>query len=177
MSKSAIPSEPRPEELTCKIDSREQNRIDPSPLRTIIGTLTTGDYSIVGLEHVIAIERKSLPDLLGCCGRDRERFDREVMRLLAYPVRALVVESNWQEIEAGDWRSDLKPSHVIGSLLGWVAMGLPLLMVDNHEQAGRYISRLLFTAAKRRWREARALVAACSSSAETVGTTEQEAAS
>ena len=66
-----------------------------SPLRTEAATLATGDYTVKGLEHVVAVERKSLPDLLGCIGRDHARFDREVLRLLAYPVRCLIVESTW----------------------------------------------------------------------------------
>jgi hypothetical protein len=35
-----------------------------APLRTVRDTLDTADYSLRGLEHVIAIERKSLPDLI-----------------------------------------------------------------------------------------------------------------
>jgi DNA excision repair protein ERCC-4 len=122
---------------------------------TVRGTLTTGDYSVLGLEGLVAIERKSLSDLLGCVGVSRERFDREVQRLLAYPARALVVESSWVDIEAGEWRSKITPAAVIGSLLGWVALGLPVIMAGDHHRAGRYVSRLLFTTARRRWREAR----------------------
>ena len=143
----------KPEHITCVIDSREQTPSDLAPLRSERRTLATGDYTLAGLEHVVAIERKSLPDLLGCVGRDRGRFDREVQRMLGYPVRALVVESSWAAIEAGEWRSRLKPSHVIGSLLGWQAEGLPVLMLDNHERCGRYVSRMLFTVARRRWQE------------------------
>ena len=103
------------------------------------------------LERVIAIERKSLPDLLGCIGQQRERFDREVQRLLAYPCRALVVESTWPEVEAGEWRSKVTSQAAVGSLLGWVEMGLPVVMAGDHERAGRYVARLLFTCARRRW--------------------------
>ncbi|HWA99003.1 MAG TPA: ERCC4 domain-containing protein [Pirellulales bacterium] len=124
----------------------------------IRGTLPTGDYSIRGLEQVVAIERKSEPDLLCCIGAERERFDREVQRLLAYPVRALVVESCWASMERGAWRSSVTPAAAVGSLLGWVAAGLPVLMVGDHQTAGRYVSRLLYIASRRRWREARALL-------------------
>jgi hypothetical protein len=31
-------------------------------------------------------------------------------------------------------------------------------MAENHDRAGKYVARLLFIAARRRWREARALV-------------------
>jgi DNA excision repair protein ERCC-4 len=153
-----LPAELRLEQVVAIVDTREQLPLDLAPLRTEAGTLATGDYSVIGLEQVVAIERKSLSDALGCIGQDRERFDREVMRLLAYPVRALVVESTWAELEAGGWRSRVTPAAAIGSLLGWIAMGLPIIMAADHARAGRYVSRLLFTAARRRWREARSLV-------------------
>lgn len=157
MSKRALPAELRPEAVTAVIDTREQLPLDLSPLKMITGTLTTGDYSVRGLEHVVAVERKSLSDLLGCIGGERERFDREVTRLLAYPVRALVVESSWSEIELGEWRSKITPAAAMGSLLGWIAQGLPVVMATDHTRAGRVVSRLLFIAARRRWRELRAL--------------------
>jgi len=58
-------------------------------LRSVTGTLATGDYSIAELESVVAIERKSQADMLSCIGGERERFEREVQRLLSFPVRAL----------------------------------------------------------------------------------------
>ena len=151
-------AELKPEMVTAIVDSREQLPLDLAPLQTVAGTLATGDYSVQGLEHIVAIERKSLPDLLGCIGRDRERFEREVQRLLAHPTRALIVESTWPEIEAGGWRSKVSPKAAMGSLLGWIAQGLPVVMCGNHERAGQYVSRLLFIAARRRWRENRALI-------------------
>jgi hypothetical protein len=36
---------------------------------------------------------------------------------------------------------------------------VPIIMAADHARAGRYVSRLLFTAARRRWREARSLIA------------------
>ncbi len=150
-------AELKPEAFTAIVDSREQKPLDLSPLRSEVGTLVTGDYSVKGLEHVIAVERKSLHDLLACVGRDRARFEREIRRLPAYPTRVLVVESTWAKIEAGGWRSRITPAAAMGSLLGWVAVGLPVIMAGDHERAGRYVSRLLFIAARRRWRENRAL--------------------
>lgn len=155
-----LPAELPAENVVAVIDTREQLPLDLAPLRMERGTLPTGDYSIRGLEHVVAVERKSLADLLGCVGQERERFDREVQRLLAYPCRALVVESTWQEIERGDWRSKIAPAAALGSLLGWIAAGLPVVMASDHERAGRYVGRILFTAARRRWREARTLIQA-----------------
>jgi ERCC4-type nuclease len=153
-----IPSELKPDQVTAVIDTREQRPLDLAPLRVEAGALTTGDYSVRGLETIIAVERKSLSDLLACIGQERERFDREVLRLLAYPCRAIVVEATWGDLEQGEWRSQVTPSAAVGSVLGWVAAGVPVIMAGDHARAGRYVGRLLFTAARRRWREARALV-------------------
>jgi len=160
MTTAALPAELSPSAVVPIIDNREQcPLVLPQLADPVWGTLATGDYSAVGLEHVVSIERKSLPDLLACVGQERSRFDREVQRLLAYPVRALICETTWVGIETGGWQSRVTPAAALGSCLGWVAMGLPVLMVGTHEAAGRYVSRLLYIAARRRWREARALVA------------------
>jgi ERCC4-type nuclease len=109
---------------------------------------------------VVTIERKSLDDLVACCGREREPFDREVQRLLAYPVRALVVEAGWSDIEAANWRSKLTSKHVGGSLVSWMVRGLPVVMAGDRDRAGRIVSAMLRRAAIHRWREARQLIKA-----------------
>jgi ERCC4-type nuclease len=109
-----------------------------------------------GLEDLIAIERKSLPDLIGCIGVERERFERELKRMLAYPVRAVVVEATWADLHAGQWRSKVTPAAAMGSVLGWVAEGVPFLLVGDHAEAGRVVARMLFIAARRAWRQLQA---------------------
>lgn len=157
MADQRLPATLDPSQVVAVVDTREQLPLDLSPLQVVKGTLPTGDYGLAAMPHLAAIERKSLGDLLSCIGTSRERFDREVMRLLAYPVRALVVESTWAEIEKGEWRSKVTASAALGSLLGWVAQGIPVVMATDHARAGRYVSRLLFIAARRRYRELRAL--------------------
>lgn len=153
-----LPAELRPEQVVAVVDDREKLRLDLSPLQSATKRLDTGDYSVRGLERHVSVERKSLSDLLNSVGNNRETFDKEMMRILAYPVRALVVEATWAEIEKGEWRSKVTPHSVLGSLLGWIAQGVPIVMATDHTRAGVYVSRLLFIAARRRYRELRALV-------------------
>jgi len=115
--------------------------------------LSTGDYSVLGLESIVALERKSLPDLISCVGINRERFEKEIQRLLAYETRAIIVESTWSALELGEWRGQITPSQALGSVLGWIARGIPIIMAGTPAEAGKFASRLLFLAARRRWRE------------------------
>jgi DNA excision repair protein ERCC-4 len=73
----------KPPPFIIAVDSREQRPFTFDAWPTAPATLAAGDYSIVGLEEHVAIERKSLDDLAGCCGRDRDRFKRELHRLQA----------------------------------------------------------------------------------------------
>ena len=131
------------------VDSREQHPLRFDNLPAKVGTLDTGDYSIDGLTHLVAVERKSLDDLLACIGRERDRFKRELQRLRAYRFRLLVIEADAATLESGDWRSTLKPNHVLGSLAAWTAQyGLPVLLAGSHEVAGRFIERFLFQCAR-----------------------------
>jgi len=76
------------------IDTREQAPftfqgydVDPEP-----ATLPVGDYSLPGFEDRVAIERKSLEDLISCLmGSNRDRFERELYRGRHYDLFAVVV--------------------------------------------------------------------------------------
>jgi ERCC4-type nuclease len=131
------------------IDTREQTPLTFDTLPSQVGTLDTGDYSVRGLEHLISIERKSLPDLLTCVGRERERFKRELRRLRGYRFRLLLVECSAADLECGAWSGQLKPAHVIGSLAAWSAQySLPIWLGGDHEGAGRFAERWLYQAAR-----------------------------
>ncbi len=140
------------------VDSREQAPLRFENLPAEPGTLDTGDYSIRGLTHLIAVERKSLNDLLACVGRDRDRFKRELQRLRAYRYRLLVLEADAAALEAGVWQSHVKPSHVLGSLAAWTAQyGLPVWLAGSHEAAGRFVEKFLYQSARAVAAEAQAV--------------------
>lgn len=145
-----------PADITVIVDSREQTPWDLAPLQMERGSLQTGDYALKGGEAWTAIERKSLPDLMGCIGGERERFEREMQRMLAYETRAVIVEGSWRDIESGNYRAKVSPAAAIGSLLGWIAQGVPVIMAGDRERAQKFAGRLLFIAARRRFRELQA---------------------
>lgn len=153
-----IPAELPIEKILAVIDTREQWPLDLSPMASTPGTLAAGDYSVYGLENFVAVERKSLSDFVACCGTERERFEACIQRLLGYPCRAIVVEATRPDLERGEWRSEITAPAVVGSYLGWIAAGVPIVLSGSHSQAARDVAAILAIAARRRWREARELV-------------------
>ncbi len=131
------------------VDTREQDPWSFRDLPTEPGSLSSGDYSIKGLEHLISVERKSLPDLLACCGYERARFKRELQRLRAYRFRCLVVETDYSTLERGGWRSKIQPASVLGSLAAWTAQySIPIWLAGNRESAAGFAERYLFQCAR-----------------------------
>jgi ERCC4-type nuclease len=115
------------------VDTREQQ---PYPFAgAVCKALVTADYSIVGLEDRIGIERKSLSDLLGCIGGSRDRFERELERLARVDFKALVVEANLNDVLAPA-SSQLHPNFILGSLVAWSwKYNLPVWLAGNRELA------------------------------------------
>lgn len=88
---------------------RRYNRNEPRPfiqVPTVRWALRQGDYSILGMENEISIERKSLADALGTLGKGRARFQRELQRLAGLRFAAVVVEADWSTI-MGNMCADL----------------------------------------------------------------------
>ena len=145
------------EAVVAVVDSREQHPYTFDRIQQQTATLTTGDYSAAGMLDHIAIERKSLPDLIGVVGRDRERFEREIQRLLAFPVRAIVVEASWQDIDAGEWRGRVTPLQARESLLSWIVRGVPCVMAGSRGRATAMVESILIRSVTHQYRRMREL--------------------
>ena len=122
------------------IDTREQRPFDflsqNGDIEVVKGTLSLGDYSLAGLESFVAVERKSLADLVMCLGTERERFHRELMRAAALEAFCVVVEASWQELAAGKYRSKLSPASGMASVLAFMARHrIPFLFAGNRANA------------------------------------------
>ena len=139
----------KPDDFTVIVDTREQTPAYLGDFVSEVATLDTGDYSVKGLEQYIRLERKSLPDLIGCIGKERDRFQRELVRLRGFQERAVIVECNWSDIQLGQWRGRIKPSQVIGSVLRWQLDGIPFLFPGPRPKSCDIIQRLLYLSAKK----------------------------
>ncbi len=101
------------------IDSREQEPFSFAgyPVEAVAGTLNAGDYSLPGFSDRVAVERKSLGDLIGCLTHDRARFTRELEKLRGYESAAVVVESGFDALASGQYHSRMNPESAVQSVI------------------------------------------------------------
>lgn len=86
-------------DTTVVVDTREQDPFLFPKNPTVRGTLETGDYSILGLEKEIAIERKGVADAVGSVISDRERFEKEIIRSKSLKYFAIVIEGTKDDLK------------------------------------------------------------------------------
>lgn len=150
----------KPENVTALIARNEKMPFDVTPLGMAEATLSTADYSVRGLEDMVALERKSLDDLVACLGVDRDRFTRELQRMKAYPFRAVVVEAAWSELELGNYRSRISSKAACHSIISFqTRYCIPFMFAGSRESAQRYAVYFLYSAAKRVWERSQAFAA------------------
>ena len=122
------------------VDSREQTPFTFAGYDCEVqaGALTVGDYSLFGLTDRVAVERKSLPDLVLCLGRERERFERELQRAAALSAFMVVVEAPWGDLAAGNYRSQLNPNSARQSVLAFTCRyRVPFMFAGTRAEAER----------------------------------------
>lgn len=124
-------------------DSREKlpyNFETPSQ----VGTLGCGDYSLAGGGHLVAVERKTLDDLVLCLSKDRPRFERELYKSKSLDYMALIIECSLSDIINHNYRSQMEPKAVIQSLLAFsVRYRLPIFFCETREYAQRITESIL----------------------------------
>jgi len=90
---------------TVIVDTREQLPYTFEMYNNWIGStlsksLTTGDYSVLGFEKEIALERKTLNDIVGSLMDGRSRFLREMERLSSFRSKCLCIEATRTDIKS-----------------------------------------------------------------------------
>lgn len=98
------------------IDTREQQPW-AFDCPTVRRTLDAGDYSVDGLETVVAVERKSLKDFASTVIHDFGRFGAELERLARLDAACVVVEADLDAVLRGQAAANLR-GVAPGSLLG-----------------------------------------------------------
>ena len=126
------------------IDTREQLPWSfAADLQSKRGALRAGDYSLEGFESVLAVERKSLDDLVGSLTFGRDRFKRELLILSRYWSACVVVEGTASDIVEHRYTSSATPTSILGSCVSIAVDFVPLFFADNREIAADVALRFL----------------------------------
>ena len=104
------------------------------------------DYSVVGLEGIVGVERKSLADFYGCLTDGRERFENSLHRLAAIRYPLVVVECTMTDLlqpftyasSGGEQVSEVQPIVAQSSWLSWQArFRIPFLPCGDRRGGAR----------------------------------------
>lgn len=84
-----------------KTKKQEKDRRRPVVVPVDVEALQTGDYTLAGSDSVnipwkfkVAVERKSISDAWGTFSGDRDRWERELVRLAALDFALIIVEAS-----------------------------------------------------------------------------------
>lgn len=135
------------------VDTREQApwTFTSGRVETVRRCLPAGDYSVEGFEGSIAVERKSLGDFVNTViGKDsRERWKRELDKLRAYRLAAVVVEACPHDVLAARYHGGALPSSVLAAAIAVVVdYGVHLVWAGDRATAESYAEALLLRAAR-----------------------------
>jgi hypothetical protein len=173
----------KPSPFTVVVDTREQmpfkfrdiddHRGHVLEVATTRRKLDAGDYSILGLEQEISIERKTKPDMYGTAGKGRDRFEREIDLLAAMAAPAIIIQCDGpSEQEAGEGEQEkesttppccrpgtqcpilellvppphtgMSPKSIVNSLFAWsVRRRIPVWLCPDRRSAETLTFRLL----------------------------------
>ncbi len=133
------------------IDTREQlpyafsDRVD-----TVRAALPAGDYSVEGLERLVAVERKSLDDFVSSVIHERARFRRELEKLQSYRAACIVVEADFADILYHSYYSKAHPAAVAGAALAIIIdYQIPVFLCSDREGACRFTEGYLRRASQK----------------------------
>ncbi len=135
------------------VDTREQApyAFDPNRFAVERRTLPAGDYSLVGSEGRVAVERKSLTDFAQTVIRARRRFHEELKKLAACEFGCVVVEGSMRDLLDGVYGTGAHPNAVFGAGISiCVDWGVPVYFCGDRQTARQFVEAYL----ERCWRAA-----------------------
>ena len=154
--------------MVCLVDSREQDtprlraRIEQMKCPIERTALSFGDYSAefplpngetYSLKDKVCIERKMhIDELCNCYCKDRERFAREFERaaIKGSKIYLLIEDATWEKVYAGKYRSQMRESALVASMLAWLARYNCQLIFCKPETSGQLIKDILYREGKER---------------------------
>ncbi len=121
---------------------------------TVRKRLPVGDYTLLGMEKEITIERKTLPDLVNSIIQERSNFIERCERLSSFKKKCFVIEGTMSSLKTPYTESQAHPNAVLGSIIAaqerW---DVPVYFLDNFVLAEEFVASMLSKYHAYRWLE------------------------
>jgi ERCC4-type nuclease len=108
--------------------------------------LDVGDYAIKGLEDTIMIERKTIGDLWGTLGNQKnyQRFLREMNRAKNHRMKFLIIEGSLADVDRGYQWSKVSANNIHAKLVSLqVKHNLHVIFAGRTDRARGYVRKLM----------------------------------
>lgn len=128
------------------IDTREKApyAFDPNRFTVVRKALPAGDYSLVGMENRVAVERKSLQDFAQTVIRSRRRFHEELKKLAACEFACVAVEGSMRDVLDEAYGTGAHPNAVFGAAVSiCVDWGVPVYFCSDRQSARQFVEAYL----------------------------------
>jgi DNA excision repair protein ERCC-4 len=130
--------------LVCDTREIEPFAFPPERVATVRRALPAGDYSVEGMEQRVAVERKTLDDLVRTVIRERDRFRRELALLSNYEAACVVVEAQLSDVLASRYRAGAHPRSVLGAVISiTIDYGVPVFFCGDRPYARQFTEAYL----------------------------------
>jgi DNA excision repair protein ERCC-4 len=119
---------------------------------TVKRRLPVGDYTILGMEHEITIERKTILDLVSSVIQKRGDFIKKCHRMKQFRKKCNVIEGSLSVLKSPYVESDAHPNAVLGSIIAarerWE---MPVYFLDTFILAEEFVASMLSKYHAFRW--------------------------
>jgi len=139
--------------VTLLVDTREQEPYSFDARLVVVErrALPAGDYSVAGLDGVVAVERKTLDDFVSTVIHSRPRFREELKKLTGYRAACVAVEGSLLDVLMHRYRGDAHPNAVLGSALAIILdYRIPVFFCSSRQAACQFVQAYLL-GAHARW--------------------------
>ena len=127
------------------IDTSEQKPFEFPGIETQRGNLFTGDYSLLGYEDRVTVERKGYEDAWQCSAKESQRFEECVQRMAAMDRALIVIEPSLKKYSKKPKHVErVTPATAVGRYVSWMAKyRVPVVWCENRSYAARITARFL----------------------------------
>jgi ERCC4-type nuclease len=106
--------------------------------------LKAGDYSLMGMEDRVGVERKEISDFVQTVIHHRQRFAIELKKLREMEASCVLVEACMADLLKGRYRSGAHPHTVFGAVISIIVdCGVPVYFCSDRQIACRFTQEYL----------------------------------